>query len=180
MQESVSPMATTPTLGRRLLCMIYEGLLLFGVAFVAILIFLLAGKLSFLHFPSAEQNPLPLQIWLFIVIGFYFVFAWHKGGQTLAMKTWRLQVIDPHYPQLPIIKAIVRYLLAWLWFLPGLAVAAQLHLSGWLIFVVIAINMLLWYGTKQFSADGQLLHDRMAKTRVIQLPAPAKLSKQDE
>jgi uncharacterized RDD family membrane protein YckC len=170
MQESVEQMTMTPSLGRRLLCMVYEGLLLFGVVFVASLLFLLISRLSFLHFPSTEQNPLPLQIWLFFVIGFYFVFAWHKGGQTLAMKTWRLRVIDLERAQLPIMKGVVRYLLAWMWFVPGLALAAQLHLSGWLIVLALAINMLLWSGTRSLSAEGQFLHDKLAKTRVIQLP----------
>lgn len=170
MQESVDHVAMTPNLGRRLLCMVYEGLLLFGVVFVANLLFLLIGRLSFLHFPDTEQNPLPLQIWLFLVIGFYFVFAWHKGGQTLAMKTWRLRLIDPERAQLPIIKGIVRYLLAWMWFVPGLALAAQLHLSGWMIVLALAVNMLLWSLTRRLSADGQFLHDKLAKTKVIQLP----------
>lgn len=171
MQDSVDHMAMTPGLGRRLLCMVYEGLLLFGVVFVASLLFLLIGRLSFLHLPTAQQNPLPLQIWLFVVIGFYFVFAWRKGGQTLAMKTWRLRLVDPEHTRLPVVKGIVRYLLAWMWFLPGLAVAAQWHLSGWMIVLVLAINVLLWASSWRFSKDGQFLHDRLAKTRVIQLPA---------
>lgn len=69
-------------------CWLYESLLLFGVVFVGGIVLGTAGVLF-----GAPLSPRTLQAVLFVVLGMYFAFFWSKG-QTLAMKTWRIQVVD--------------------------------------------------------------------------------------
>ena len=48
--------------------------------------------------PDAQrhgQRATPLQAFLFVVFGIYFAWFWAKG-QTLAMKTWNIRVVDRH------------------------------------------------------------------------------------
>lgn len=61
---------------------LYEGLLMFGVVFIAGYLF---GTLS--QTRHALDNRHALQGFLFVVFGIYFTWFWAKG-QTLAMKTW--------------------------------------------------------------------------------------------
>jgi uncharacterized RDD family membrane protein YckC len=160
----------TPNLSRRLLCMVYEALLLFGVCFVAILIYSLIAHFVFGQAANSTEHQWLMQIYLFLVIGVYFCYAWRKGGQTLAMKTWGLQLIDPERAQLPIAKVIVRYCLAWMWFLPGFLVATLLHFSMKNTALAVAINMLVWMMTAVLSEDKQIFHDKLAKTKLIFRP----------
>lgn len=48
---------------------------------------------------------------------FYNAYFWAKSGQTLAMKTWRLKLLDSQTQQAPrLFQAILRACLAWLSF----------------------------------------------------------------
>lgn len=142
--------------------MVYEAMLLFAVAFVAGLIF---------DIWTQSRHALTLrharELWLFLVMGAYFVFFWSRSGQTLAMKTWSIRVVDMNQAQLPVVKAIVRYCLAWMWFLPGLALAYQFDLKSWSSIVIVCMGMAAWALTAVFDKDKQFLHDRLAKTRLI-------------
>ena len=70
-----------------------------------------------------------LQGALFVAAGAYFVICWTRTGQTLALKAWRLKVIDSDGRPPRSGRAIARYVLAWHLWLPGLAIAATLQLS---------------------------------------------------
>ena len=84
----VAPALETPGLLRRMACWLYEGILLFGVVFIAGYLF---GALS--QTKNAMDNRNALQAFIFVVFGIYFGWLWSKG-QTLAMKTWRIRVVD--------------------------------------------------------------------------------------
>lgn len=149
--------------------MVYEAMLLFGVIFTADMIF---------DVWTQSRHALTLrharEAWLFAILGIYFVFFWCRSGQTLAMKTWNIKLIDGERQKLPVIKAVVRYCLAWMWFIPGLAIAYQFELKGWLAIVAVTANIFLWALTYKLDKDGQFLHDKLAKTRLVH--AEVKLS----
>ncbi|WP_423839164.1 RDD family protein [Undibacterium luofuense] len=155
----------TPSIRRRLTCMLYEGMLLFGLVFVTILVF------NFL----SKSRPV-LQVLLFLVIGFYFVYCWTRSGQTLAMKTWRIRVTDLDGQPLPRIKAIVRYVLSWMWFLPALALSYQFNLQKTEAVVAIFAGLAGWALTALLDPERQFMHDKLAKTRLTELPAGTKNS----
>ena len=74
----------TPGLGRRLFSLLYEGILLFGVVFIAGYLFS-----ALTQFKGNPASPLRLgfQFAIFVAIGVYFVWCWRSSGQTLPMKT---------------------------------------------------------------------------------------------
>src|SRR3990167_2868999 len=105
----------TPSLARRMACSLYEGMLMFGVVFIARYLF---GTLS--QTRNALDNRHALQAFLFVVFAIYFVWLWSRG-QTLAMKTWHIRIVDRHGRPLSQARALLRYVLSWLWFVPALA-----------------------------------------------------------
>ena len=145
--------------------MLYESLLLFGVVFIAD--WLLDTLTQSRHALVLRHTR---QAWLFFVIGAYFVFFWCRSGQTLAMKTWHLRICAPGHARLPIGRAILRYCLAWLWFLPAMAIDAAFGLHGWPSIAVILLGMCGWIATARFDAQRQFLHDRLAGTRIVDSP----------
>jgi uncharacterized RDD family membrane protein YckC len=112
------------------------------------------------------------QFWLFLVLGAYFIFFWRRGGQTLAMKTWRIKLVAPGYKQVPLTKAIARYLLAWMWLLPAMALSYALGLERWASIGMIAVGMALWAMTILLNKDRQFLHDQIVGTRLIHFDTP--------
>ena len=120
--------------------MVYESLLLCGVAFFAGLLFLgISGSA-----PGGWLRHV-FQLYLFLVIGLYFVGSWRRGGQTLPMKTWKLRLVAADGDRISLRQAVLRYVYAW----PCLA------LGG--IGILYA----------PFDRERQFLHDRLAGTRMV-------------
>ena len=157
---------TTPSIKRRLIAMVYETFLLLAVDMLAVALYLLVTRNS--HAPVFQFG---LKVWLFVVTGAYFTWGWTNSGHTLAMKTWRMQVVTNGGAPLPLTTAIVRYLLAWGWFLPALLACAALGLKDKSqVGAAIAVGIVGWSLTALFDRDRQFLHDRLAGTRVVALP----------
>lgn len=148
--------------------MLYESMLLFGVIFFAGWLFsTLLQQRHALYLRSGLQD------WLFLVMGIYFVWFWSHGGQTLAMKTWRIRLVTTEGQPVGLGRALGRYLLAWLWFVPGLAAAWLLGARGWLLILIPAANLLLWALTIYLDPERRFLHDRLAGTRLVNAVNPA-------
>jgi uncharacterized RDD family membrane protein YckC len=128
--------AATPGLLRRLASMVYEALLLFAVAFLAAWVFFFAsgGRDA-----SAGAMRHLLQLFIGLFFAAYFLWSWLRGGQTLAMKAWRIRLID-----ITPASAFLRLLLAALLVPTGIS--------------------LLW---ALFDRDRQFLHDRLARSRLV-------------
>lgn len=158
-----------PSLRRRVACMLYEGVLLFGVLSASTALYLLAR-------PALRRlgvdGELAMQAWSFLVLGCYFVWFWQRNGQTLAMQTWRMRVetaagVPPRWP-----RAAARYLLAWLWLPPSAAVGHALGLVKGPFVGVLAGGLLIWILLAWLDPRRQFLHDRMAGTRLADLRPP--------
>lgn len=142
-------------------CWLYEGVLLFGVVFIAGYLF---GTLS--QTRNALDNRPLLQLFVFVVFGIYFIWFWSKG-QTLAMKTWHIRVVDTAGRPLTQRRAMLRYLLSWLWFLPPLAAVAPFRLSAAESIVIMIGWILVWALLSRFHPERQFWHDAWAGTRLI-------------
>jgi uncharacterized RDD family membrane protein YckC len=150
-----------PSLRRRMACWMYEGVLMFGVMWIAGYLFSTLSQTR-----NAMDNRLPLQIFLFIIFGIYFVWFWNKG-QTLAMKTWHLRVVGLDGQAVSQGRALWRYVLSWLWFIPALLVMVPFKLSG-IATAVIALGWVAFYALlSRFHPQRQFVHDALAKTRLI-------------
>ena len=132
----------TPGFWRRIICLIYEFLLLLAVLFIASFIF----HLIFSDTNAAYFKPL-FQFYLLVIMGYYFIWFWTHGGQTLAMQTWKLRLVDANGGSITKKQAITRYLLALL------------------VYPFFCIGIIWLF----FDRDRQFLHDRIAGTRIIKL-----------
>lgn len=154
----------TPTIKRRLATMMYEGVLLFGVVAIAGLAFSpIFQQRHALYLRHA------LQYWLFFVIGVYFIWFWIHSGQTLPMKTWRMRLVTLDGKSITFKRALARYFLAWLWFLPGLAIAWALDAKAWTALAIVFANIVAWALTARIHPSRQFLHDRIAGTKQIEI-----------
>jgi len=126
----------TPGLARRMACWLYEGMLLFGVVFIAGYLF---GTLS--QTRHALDNRPGLQAFLFLVLGIYFTWFWHRG-QTLAMKTWHIRVVDKAG------RALTQ----------GRALEVLVLTLGWVA---------IWALLSRFHPQRQFWHDVLAGTRLV-------------
>jgi len=138
--------AERAALGRRLVSLLYEVLVILAIG-----IFLFVLPVAILTGLTQRMLP-PALLWfyLFCLLGSYFVWCWVRAGQTLAMKTWRLYLVDGQTGNgLRPLQAIVRYGLGWVCWPTGLS--------------------LLW---SLLDPDKQFLHDRIAGSRLIYVPKP--------
>jgi uncharacterized RDD family membrane protein YckC len=150
-----------PSLYIRMACWLYEGMLLFAVVFVAGWLFSTLSQSR-----HALDNRVPLQIFLFIVLGIYFTWFWTKG-QTLAMKTWRLRVADRAGQPLPQWRALARYMLSWIWFVPPMAVGSAFKLPVQGTLALVAGWVAIWAVLSRFHPERQFWHDAWAGTRLV-------------
>jgi uncharacterized RDD family membrane protein YckC len=155
-----------PPLRRRMACWLYEGMLLFGVVFIAGYLFSTLTQTR-----HALDNRHLQQAFLFVVFGIYFVWFWAKG-QTLAMKTWHIRVVDAEGQPLTQARALWRYVLSWLWLLPPLAGGAAFSLPGGELAVIVVGWVLVWALLSRFHAQRQFVHDALAGTRLVHFQPP--------
>ena len=83
------------------------------------------------------------------------------------MKTWTIRVVDLNGTALTQARALLRYVLCWLWFLPPL-------LAGWLLQFkaveggVITLGWVaIWAILARFHPNKQFWHDAVAGTRLV-------------
>ena len=154
-----------PPLLRRMACWVYEGMLLFAVVFMAGWLFSTLGQMR----DAMDSRRWLLQAFLFVIFGIYFSWFWSRG-QTLAMKTWNIRVVDRTGQPIGQRRALLRYVLSWLWFLPPLAALAFVRLSGGEVAVVMLGWVAVWAVLSRFHPQGQFWHDVLAGTRLVASP----------
>lgn len=166
--ETIAAEATTmhgplcaPSLRRRMACWLYEGMLMFGVVFIAAYLFSTLSQSR-----HALDNRHGLQAFLFIVFGVYFTWFGAKG-QTLAMKTWHIRLVDVDGQAVRQPRAFARYVLSWLWFLPSLLVLSTLPISVGETAVLVLGWIAVWAVLSRFHPERQFWHDAMAGTRLV-------------
>jgi uncharacterized RDD family membrane protein YckC len=145
MQDNAIATIPAPFLAR-IAAMIYELLLVTAVLFVASLPFLyLVGnaQTGWRHFV--------FQLYLVGVLFAYFSAFWMRSGQTLAMKTWRIRLVNPDGGRLTLKQSALRFVLAF---------------AGLLL-----LGIGFWWAL--FDRDRQFLHDRIVGTRLVRVPRKA-------
>ena len=121
--------------------MLYEVLLLLGVLSISFVVPYLIVGIAWHTVPAGGF----LWLHIFVVLGAYFIYYWTHGGQTLAMQTWRVRLVDANSGgSVSRKQAALRYVLSW----PSVCFFA----AG-----------LFW---AFFDRDRQFMHDRLAGTRV--------------
>lgn len=143
--------------------MLYEGLLLVAIAFAATSLFQLAAGTVRIE----GWRRLLLQVFLVLVFAGYFLWCWLRGGQTLAMKAWRIRLVGPGGGRLSPRRALLRFACASVFVgaALGALAAAFVHRDPWLAFGTLAFAG-IGIGWALVDRDGQFLHDRIAGTRL--------------
>ncbi len=153
--------------------MVYESVLLFGVVMLTGLLY--AGLTQQRH---ALQGQWGLRIFLFVVLGSYFVWFWTHGGQTLPMKTWHIRLTTADGEPLPYGRALLRYLLCWLWVMPALGLVYIAGLSGaWTVFTCLLAGVLGYAALVWLHPSRQFWHDIVCGTRLIDIRPPARAAR---
>ncbi len=134
---------------------------MFGVVFLAGYLFS-----SLTQSRHALQNRHGLQAFIFVVAGIYFVWFWSKG-QTLAMKTWHIRVVDRSGRSISQARALLRYVLSWIWFLPPLLAVSPFGLSGGEVSILMIGWVSVWALLSRFQREGQFWHDAWSGTRLV-------------
>ena len=161
----------SPKFWRRVSCGLYEQLILLGVIALTFLVPNLAvGVLFGVSLPSWLSF-----LYLYTVLGIYFVWYWTKSGQTLAMQTWRIRMIDQQGDTLKRRQALWRYFYGSLWIIPCVLLQWAFHLEKWqIIEMLFAVALFFWpltiYLDRKDRMQRQGLADRFAGTRLVELP----------
>lgn len=172
----MSELAVPAPLWRRFAASIYDGLLLVGLWMVTLLLSLPLNKLLGLGPGNALTRA------MLFAVGFgFFAWFWTRGGQTLGMRAWRLQVRRDHGAPLRLPIAAVRYVAMMIWWglvLTPLAVRmidrapklAELMPNADLVsvvaLIVVALALIAW----RLDGRRRLPHDWIAGSEVVLLP----------
>jgi uncharacterized RDD family membrane protein YckC len=145
MQDNAIAPTSAPFL-IRIAVMVYELLLVTAVLFVAALPFLyLVGNAQ-----AGWQRHL-FQVYILGVLFAYFSAFWLRSGQTLAMKTWRIRLVNPDGAPLTLRQAALRFILA--------------------LFGLLLAGAGFWWAL--IDRDRQFFHDRIVGTRLVRVPPKA-------
>jgi uncharacterized RDD family membrane protein YckC len=165
--NTTSTRLPSPGLFRRLAGVVYDAL-----GLLAVLCLATAVALPVTHgLAIAPENPV-FQVYLMAIAFLYLGWFWTRAGQTVAMRAWRLRVVDVHGDLIAWRRALARFVAALLPVLPVLLLlglvplenqwAAALILGAWLCgFLWVAVDK-----------ENRAWHDILSGTRVVQDPKP--------
>jgi uncharacterized RDD family membrane protein YckC len=166
MTADVANPPPAPGLRRRLACFVYEGVLIFGVVMIGALIYGLVTQQR-----HALQGKHGLQAFLFVLLALYFAGFWSRGGQTLAMKTWHIRLLTHDGRAVGVGRALVRFLLSWLWFAPAMVWAQFAGAgSGFVLTAILVIGVLAYASLVWLNPRRQYAHDLLAGTQLVHWP----------
>lgn len=145
---SAPQQAGIPGILCRLICGIYEALLLVGVIAAAVVF----PQMLYAMVANQTAPHWLMQYHLLAILAFYFTWFWRHGGQTLAMKTWKIRLENVRNDEaITLTQCLLRFALCW---------------PSWLCFGA----GIFW---ALFDREQQFLHDRIAGTRLVNASANA-------
>ena len=98
--------------------------------------------------PHAAGAKIFFQVYLFLVLLWYFTWFWTHGGQTLGMRAWRLKLVGRHGEPVRWSQTVVRFAAA----------------------ILSAAALGLGYLWALVDPQGCRWHDRLSGTQLILLP----------
>ena len=133
------------SLFKQFAAMLYDSLLIFAVLFAAT-----ALALLFNQGQAIESSPL-FNLYLILTLFTFYAWFWHKSGQTLGMRAWRIMLVDNDGGPVGLRQALLR-----------LASAA-------LSWIALGLGF-LW---SLLDRDRLAWHDRLSRTRLVLLKKPS-------
>ena len=172
--QTISP---APSIRRRISVIMYEMLILLGVWALG---YLVPSLILGVAFKTQVPNWLAFAH-VYVLFGIYFTWYWTHTGQTLAMQTWHVKMVDEHEQLLSRNHALVRYAIGSLWLFPTVLVyiifkyVFLIPLGNWpTIELMFCMILFFWPFTCLFNRKSvhgaQSLADRLTKTKLILVP----------
>lgn len=156
----------------------YDSMLLFACLFFAVLFLFLilhfSGIISLEQIAKSEFSPV-VTTYVLLVSFAYFAWQWHRGGQTLGMKTWRIKLESSLGSKLLFWQLFVRFCaimlslfllglaVKWVWFQPQPVLASM----TWLL-------LASGFATAFADSQGRIWHDYVSATRLVYVPPQPK------
>ena len=92
------------SLPRRLLAMLYESIILFGLLVLGSAIALPFGDVNKVAF-----HDFWFTAWLFLLCFLYFAICWRRGGITVGMRAWKISLVSQSGQSITWLQCLVRY-----------------------------------------------------------------------
>lgn len=159
----------SPGLFRRLAVVVYDSLILLAVLFLATALALPVTRGQ----AVASENPL-FQVYLLGVAFLYLGWFWTRAGQTVAMRAWRLRVVDIEGEPIGWGRALARYLAVLLPVLPSLILLRFAPQTNAVALSAIAVPWLCGFLWVAVDGKKRAWHDILSGTRIVQDPKPVK------
>jgi uncharacterized RDD family membrane protein YckC len=148
MSDPIFSESPSASLIKQLAAMIYDSLLIFAVLFFAAAI-----ALVFNHGEAIVSNNW-FSLYLLFMLYSYYAWFWHKSGQTLGMRAWKIRLVTESGDN------------------PGWGIC-YLRLACALLSLLCLGLGYWWRLLKPYT-----WHDRLSHTRVINVSAPRKPAQQ--
>ena len=131
-------MKSNVSLLRRLGAIGYDIFLVFSF------VFFITGVVLIVFWDKQAQNNAIIFSLIIFSLYFYFAWSWVKGGQTLGMKAWKIQIMQNNGKNITHQQALIRFVLA------------------------IVSFMLMGFGFiyQLFNKDNLTLHDKYSHTQL--------------
>lgn len=161
-----TPLTTTNLpcpLWRRLLALVYDLLIVVAIVMVVGLLCQLATGGRLIGTGAKVTVPIWYQALQGVVVAAYFISSWRRGGQTVGMRPWRIQVTrsDGRTPTMR--QAIIRALVAAApMLLLVLTPLMGLQTTLW----TLLIAWISWFAVALFDPRRRALHDLAAGTEI--------------
>mgnify|MGYP001171652105 FL=1 len=147
---------------RRVASLLYDTVLI-----IALVIIMYMPLLSF----DIEGNivlKITAQIYVYLIIQYFFVWFWVNGNGTLGMKSWKVKILDTNGNKITYKKAIIRFNVSLIYFL----------IVGFLVFIyykysetnyfLLALSSIVTL-VPLIRKDRRFLHDIISKTILIKI-----------
>ena len=128
----------------RFFAFLYDCVVLVFLLFLAIFLYQQIGRYHGVQVPVFGRD-IGITLYCLAIVALFYGYFWSRTGQTIGMRTWRVQLLHRDGTRLRFIQALNR--LAWAWMTPGI---------GWLW---------MW-----FNNDRHALYDILARTQLVRLP----------
>ena len=142
---------------RRMMGICYEGVVLFGVLWIADYAF--SALTQFRGEPGGLRTA--FQLFQFLVLGAYFGYFWSNGRRSLPMKTLSLRLLDRHGAPPGLARALLRYVTA-----VGMLLLTLAATQVWLPLALAAA--VLPFAWTLVDPQRRALYDVVAGTRLAQ------------
>lgn len=145
----------TAGLVKRLLAMLYDGLICIAVLLVVTWLYTLLAAwiigfdryLELAEGGHLNTDPLLTSV-LFITLYLFFGYFWTRNGQTLGMQVWRIRVENTSGTSISWLQALLRFMMGW----------ASLLMAG------LGFFWMLW------DKKHETWPDKFSESRIVQVP----------